>query len=388
MPWSSHAALILFRGPWCKRIAANGMRPAFLIFLVLVSQPALADKRFDAIWSRASLYANPDNPIIQSFALSGRAQGEWTNFDADQGSYDDTLFRRFRFGFKAGVAGDITIQVEGDFDFNEKVKSSYDGLTEANIGWSPTEKLTLKALKQSAGFTLDGFTSSKKLLTPERNNLTNNLWYTEEYFTGLTLELEFASGWTGKAGIFASDGSRQISTLDAGYFTYLSAGYDFGPSVGADSLILHGFYVHNDEDKNAETPKLSDVLSLIAQWQDGPWGVWGDLSAGRGYEEQSDLIGIVVMPFYNFSPHHQLVTRYTWLISDDDNGVRLGRYENEIVAGRGDEYREAFVGFNWFFYGHKFKWQTGLQFTEMDDDDTGDGEYDGWGVTTGLRIYW
>jgi len=63
-------------------------------------------------------------------------------------------------------------------------------------------------------------------------------------------------------------------------------------------------------------------------------------------------------------------------------------YEDEIVVGNGNEYREGFAGFNWFFYGHKLKWQTGLQFTSMvDDSDTG-GNYDGWGVITGLRIYW
>ena len=68
--------------------------------------------------------------------------------------------------------------------------------------------------------------------------------------------------------------------------------------------------------------------------------------------------------------------------------VRLLGAEIGGVAGRGDEYRELFAGFNWFFYGHKLKWQTGLQFTEMDDSDLGDGEYDGWGFTTGLRISW
>jgi phosphate-selective porin OprO/OprP len=41
-----------------------------------------------------------------------------------------------------------------------------------------------------------------------------------------------------------------------------------------------------------------------------------------------------------------------------------------------------------FFYGHKLKWQTGLQYTRMDDEADDGGEYDGWGITTGLRIYW
>ncbi|MGI9264803.1 MAG: porin [Gammaproteobacteria bacterium] len=359
-----------------------------MISLTVIGSSQASAGSLDRIWSLASLYDNPDNALIQSVDLSGRAQGEWTNFDADQGSYDDTLWRRFRFGFKAGFAKELRVHIEGDFDFNEKLESSYDGLTEANIAWSPSEKLTLKVLKQSAGFTLDGFTSSTKLLTPERNNLTNNLWYTEEYFTGLTIQSELETGWTGKAGVFSSEGSPEISTLDAGYFTYLSLGRDFGPDLGFDKMVFHGFYVHNDEDGNVGTPKLSDVVSLVTQWEDGAWGFWGDLSAGRGWDEQSDLLGIAVMPFYNFTPKHQLVARYTWIVSDDNNGVRLGRYENEIVSGKGDEYREIFAGYNWFFYGHKFKWQTGLQYTEMDDDDLGDGEYEGWGVTTALRIYW
>jgi hypothetical protein len=45
-------------------------------------------------------------------------------------------------------------------------------------------------------------------------------------------------------------------------------------------------------------------------------------------------------------------------------------------------------------YGHRFKCQTGLQYASMDDradiDDRADdgGEHEGWGLTSGLRIYW
>jgi phosphate-selective porin OprO/OprP len=46
------------------------------------------------------------------------------------------------------------------------------------------------------------------------------------------------------------------------------------------------------------------------------------------------------------------------------------------------------VGANLFFYGHKLKWQTGLQYATLDDSADDGGEYTGWGITTGLRMYW
>jgi phosphate-selective porin OprO/OprP len=94
------------------------------------------------------------------------------------------------------------------------------------------------------------------------------------------------------------------------------------------------------------------------------------------------------MPFYSFSDEQQVVLRYTYLDSSDDNGLKLGRYEREIVSGKGNRYNELYLGYNVYIYGHKLKWQTGLQYTKMDDDANDSGEYQGWGLSTGLRMYW
>ena len=56
------------------------------------------------------------------------------------------------------------------------------------------------------------------------------------------------------------------------------------------------------------------------------------------------------------------------------------------LAGRGDEMSEYFFGINYFFYGHKLKWQNAFQYTEMDN--LGSKVYEGWGYTSGLRISW
>jgi phosphate-selective porin OprO/OprP len=343
---------------------------------------------FDNVWSYAILYEDEDNRFIQKIALSGRLQPDSAWFDADEGHFNDELWRRFRFGFKSDVFRNWVVHLEGDFNLNNKLGEMYTRLTDAYIGWSPTDNLTIKALKQSAGFTLDGATSSKKLLTMQRNNLTNNLWFTSEYFTGLLAKGDIGPNWSYQAGVFSSDGSDELSQFEASYFTLASLGYHFIDSSKLDKGLIRVDYVYNDEDVNADTRDFSQVLSLVTQWEIGPWGLWTDISAGKGYAEQSDVWGMALLPFYNFNKHIQTVLRYTYLSSKDDNGLRLGRYEREIVEGRGNEYNEIYGGINIYFYGQKFKWQTGLQYTTMEDDADDEGKYEGWGLSTGLRLYW
>ena len=84
----------------------------------------------------------------------------------------------------------------------------------------------------------------------------------------------------------------------------------------------------------------------------------------------------------------QLIGRYTFLDSDGPNGILLGIYENRIVTARGDEYHEGYLGANYFFYGHKLKLQTGLQYAHMDDRANDGGAYSGLSWTTGIRVSW
>ena len=344
---------------------------------------------FDKVWSYATLYENEDHRFIQKFALSGRLQPDSAWFDAEQGEFKDNfLWRRFRFGFKSDLFREWVLHIEGDFDLNEPLGDSYTRLTDAYIGWTPRKNLDLNVLKQSAGFTLDGATSSKKLLTLQRNNLTNNLWFTSEYFTGITAKGKIDESWSYKVGLFSSDGNDELSRFEANYFTLFSLGYGFAKLPKLDHGLIRIDYVYNEEDINAATRDFSQVLSLATKWETGPWGLWTDLSAGKGYAEQSDVWGVVLMPFYNFNPYIQVVMRYTYLNSADDNGLRLPRYEGKITDGRGNEYSEIYAGLNVFFYGHKFKWQTGLEYASMRDGADDEGEYKGWGVNTGLRLYW
>jgi phosphate-selective porin OprO/OprP len=362
---------------------------ALLVLLcATISTAAAPGDGYEKLWSHATLYQNADNPWLQNFRLSGRAQGDTVNFDADEGDYDDTRWRRFRFGFTAGVLEQGTVRLEGDFDFNEDYRDSYNRLTDAHVDWSFGEGWNLVALKQSAGFTLDGATSSKRLLTPERNALTHNLWFTAEYFTGIDLKGPCAKGWKCRAGLYSSDGNDEFSNFNASYFSLLSFTRDLAGLWTQDELSLRLDYVHNDKDRKANTRPFNDVVSLVGHWRQGPWGMSTDLSGGLGWDSQGDVVGLVLMPWYQLSPRFQAVARYTYLHSSEHNGLRLNRYERDVTVGRGDEYQELLVGLNWYFYGHKLKWQNSLRYAHMRDEPDDGGEYQGWGLISGLRVYW
>jgi hypothetical protein len=118
------------------------------------------------------------------------------------------------------------------------------------------------------------------------------------------------------------------------------------------------------------------------------WGIRTDFSAAAGYLGQSDLWGTMLMPFVNATDNLQLVARHTYLKSEDANGVLLSNYENRVVAGRGDRYNELYLGANYYFYDHKLKLQTGLQFGDMNDRAGDGGNYAGTSWTSGLRVSW
>ncbi|MDG2166350.1 MAG: porin [Opitutales bacterium] len=353
----------------------------------ILSGEVFSQIAYEDIWSNAVFYENKENPTVQKIAFTGRFQGESYWFDSDQGDADDSTWRRLRGGFKNTVFDVWTFHFEGDFNLNND--ASYNRLTDAYISRKLNDGATVKIGKQSAGFTLGGATSSKSLITMQRNNLSNNMWFTAEYFTGISVSGPTEEGYFYKVGLFSNDPNGEFSHWDASFFGLFSVGKDHADQVGIDKAEVRFDYVYNDEDPRANTRNFGQVASIVTQWEDGNWGLWTDLSYGKGYRSQSDMWGLVLMPFYNINDKLQLVFRYTHLDSSDGNGVRLGRYESRILSGRGDKYDEFYAGFNVYFYGHKLKWQTGLQKTRMKDTINDGGELtDGLGLTTGFRISW
>jgi phosphate-selective porin OprO/OprP len=352
------------------------------------SAAQLSSETYDDVWKFAEWYENDESGFVRSVRFSGRFQYEFAAVDADEGSHEEWNVRRMRLGVKSALFGHLTVHVEAEFNPQER-DPFYARFTDLYVEWSRNDWLALTVGKQSVGFTMDGQTSSKELLTIDRSNLANNLWFPDEYIPGASASGQVLNWVYGVGAYSAGEANRELGRFSGSVFGLLSLGYDFSESLGVEDALLRGNYVYQNADNdNTFTRPFRHVASGNFQFAGGRWGFRADVASGAGYLGQSDLLGVTTMPYFDITPKLQLVGRHTWLASEAPNGVRLARYESQAVSGRGDRYNELYLGVNYYFYGHKLKLQSGVQWADMDDLAGDGGAYSGVSSTTGLRVSW
>ena len=373
-------------------LALLGVTPHALAQTTAVAQASGGtDTRsvYDKIWQElTTIYDNPSNPVVQRILFSGRFQHDFAAIGADQGDHDEWNTRRLRVGPRMTLFRTFTLHVEAELNPQE-IDPLYMRLTDAYLQWSRNPRLVLTAGKHSIPYTMDGTTSSKELIAVDRSNLTNNIWFPQEYLPGFSVSGKSAP-WVYRLGLYsAGTANKEFGELNAGAATLVVAGYDFATSLGVKEALLAANYVHQHEDPdNTFTRQLQNIVSINFKLDSDRWGLRSDLSTATGYLRQSDLWGVMAMPFVNVTDKFQVVGRYTFLESDDPNGVQLATYENRVVAGRGDRYNEIYAGANYYFYGHRLKLQSGVQVADMNDRANDGGEYSGVSWTTGIRVGW
>ena len=356
--------------------------------VLTVPGPAQAQSTYDDIWRFAEWYRNDQNETVQSVLFSGRFQYEFAAVDADQGTHNEWNVRRTRLGVKTELFNQLTVHIEAGFDPQER-DPFYKRLTDTYVEWVASDAFALTVGKQGVPFTMDGSTSSKELLTIDRSNLANNMWFPQEYMPGVSAAGGRAN-WVYQLGVYTGGAAnREFGEFDGSAFTHLSLGYDLSEALGVADALLSANYVYQDPDSlNTFTRELQHVASVNFRLEDDRWGIRSDVSTGFGYLRQSDLWSVMAMPFFNLTPRFQVIGRYTYIDSEAVNGIRLARYESQATAGRGDRYNEFYVGINYYFYGHKLKLQSGVKFADMNDSAADGGEYSGIASTTGLRVSW
>ena len=99
-----------------------------------------------------------------------------------------------------------------------------------------------------------------------------------------------------------------------------------------NEATLAGNYVYQQPDSNNSfTRPFEHVASLNFKLESDAWGLRTDLSMGvrlPGAERRLGRDGDAVP---QLTDKLQLVGRYTYVTSDDVNGVRIATYENAIV---------------------------------------------------------
>jgi phosphate-selective porin OprO/OprP len=365
------------------------------------AEAAEEGSRFDDVWDLATLYKGEEDSWVRKVALTGRFQLDYAHLDGDgtrpgaaggqELDLDEWNIRRLRAGGKVGFRDGFTLHVEVDFDVEED--PVYRRLTDAAIAWSASDALEVKVGKQGMNFTLDGSTSSKELLTIDRNNLSNNLWFTNEYMPGVAVEGK-QDGWLYGAGLFSRGGQdEEFGDFDAGVAGVVSVGRDFQGVWGLDEAVVSADLMCSEKDLSDPSlftnRLLGQVASLRTSLKEGDFGFRGDVAAADGYGGQPDMAGFVLMPYMDLPWNLQAVLRYTFVESDGNNGLRFTNYEAELLdGGRGDRYQELYAGLNHYIYGHKLKLQTGLSWIRMEDAAADGGDFDGLSWITGLRVAW
>jgi phosphate-selective porin OprO and OprP len=344
---------------------------------------------YDRIWTDfTQWYKNDDNPAVQQVLFTGRFQHDFATVSADQGDHDESNIRRVRFGPRVTFLRKFLFHTEVEVNPQER-DPFYLRFTDAYVQWTHSSPFVLIVGKQGVPFTNEGATSSKELITIDRSNVANNIWFPQEYMPGVSVSGRIAP-WVYRGGIYTSGAmNREFGEFSGDYFALALVGYDFAKKLGAKEAVLTGNYLYQHPDPdNTFTRQLEHIVSTHFRFEADRWGVRSDLSSAQGYLGQQDLWSAMVMPFYNITDKLQAVTRYTYIDSDGPNGIRPTGYEARVVSGRGDEYNELYLGANYYFYGHKLKVQSGVQWADMNDSANDGGEYSGVSWTTGIRVGW
>ena len=344
---------------------------------------------YDKIWRFSEVYSDKSNPIVQRVLFTGRFHFDFADLNADQGEASEWNVRRLRLGPRITLFRNYTVHIEVELDPQEQ-DPFYERLTDAYVSWSARPQLTVTVGKQSVPFTQEGATSSRELLTIDRSTIGTNIWFPQEYMPGVSVSGRIAP-WIYRAGIYSSGAmNREYGEFNGGVFTLGVVGYDLAAALGVKEAVVTGNYLYQQPDvDNTFTRRLEHVVSINGRFEEGRLGLRGDMSLASGYLGQSDMWAVMVMPYFNVTGQWQVVGRYTYLESDRNNGVQFGTYENRVVtSGRGDRYRETYLGVNYYFYGHRLKLQSGLHFGDMRDKANDGGAYHGTSWVTGLRVGW
>lgn len=345
---------------------------------------------YDRLWEFPTIYKNETSSFLNEFRFVGRAQFDVFTIDSDRGADQDWIVRRLRLGEHAYFFHrHLELHVEGDFNPQSQFvgNPAYQRLTDAYISWKFCDAAKLTVGKQSVKFTLDGSTSSNDLITIDRNNLSNNLWFPTEYVSGIGLSGKI-NQWSYTAGFYSGGTeTKEFGNFDEGHFGLISVGYDFGKALGVKKALLRADYVYNDRNRESNaTRSFENIGALVFQLDSGRWGFSAEVAGGTGYGKQSDVWGATIMPWYNITDKLQAVVRYNYLSSNEPGGVRLARYDSFVTSNRGDEYNEIYGGLNYYFYGHKLKVQTGISYVSLDGTPSPNTEYHAWQWTTGFRM--
>jgi phosphate-selective porin OprO/OprP len=382
------------------------------------------DTAWDRTWSAFTLYKDDSNPILQEFSLQGRLQVQSIYGESNDDSFNtsdykdagndenvwgnDIEARRARFGFKSkwfqNWKFEGQINVDNDGQDNSGDNTFYKDIYDLFVTYAPSDALNISAGKTKVKFSREQEISSKEILTMERSLISNTLFpgeLTGAWVSGKGIQ----EHWLYELGIYGSDRVREFSSFDQGVVVLGKIGYDYSAQAGLDTAVASIHYMHNSEPgfadltdeeyKPSTSPSFTDSIALTNDITSGRFGLTTELLYGFGFEgdaeqngkskpiDQSDVLALSIIPSYYIAEGLQLVGRLQVATCSDPDDIQVpSRYER-LAEGdqKGNTYTSAYVGLNYYLYGHKLKLMNGVEYSTL-----GGGDYDGYTFMSGLRF--
>lgn len=341
-------------------------------------------KSLEDLWNIPHLYSNSDSLLVNDLKLVGRYQWQYADLNSDQGDWSDSENRRFRLGTEAKVLGG-NWKLKAEINVNDDFSPFYKSLEEAYIKYQGNDALNITIGRQKPAWSYEQSTSSRKILTFERSLLVNQL--SPKKTSGISASGSIEN-WNYVLGIYNGNINEEFGDFNnSGEFALASIGYDYSKSSDFDTAAWRLDLLHNKDETNNAAKPYKNSISLNHSLSQGVLTLNTDLIHAGGYSD--DVYGLVLLPTYDISDKLQLVARYTYASSDGDGLRAQKRYERKASltdSGYGEDYQSYYLGLNYYINDHKLKLMTGIEYADMDGGSDG-GDYSGWTLFSGLRLY-
>lgn len=424
-------------------------------------EPATFCETYKGMLDRFTVY-HSDTGFLRNLAFAGRYQGQFfhnsqhANASALQGAVDDNdtdwYTRRFRFGFKAdlldsfSLAADVNLDPTWSNDDTRFAGAGYadrdgNGRRRGEVGffqnfyrieldWKLRKGVTFALGKLDPDVTLEDAMSTAKLYTVEMSSAAEML--NHDSTGGAKLELNGVLGNDVVLGVFnggTEDDHRTYATgsLEAQVSNLPQTNGDWGVQVKLNRNLwqapangkapagdlekvragLWWFHAQDSEDPatmglDTNYEEFTDVMSANSEVKGERWGALSDLLYGNVdsvKDNDTDVWGIVLMPYVDVTKKLQLVYRYVRMWGNYDEEDRLaGRgpgvdLECRLRTGsgmmEGDALTSHYLGLNYYLCGHNLKLQFGLEHLGLEDPRPGTAipEAEFWSYQSAVKMF-
>lgn len=346
----------------------------------LTTQEETVDWR-DRIKDLGKVYSNKQNPWIQKVKLFGRYHHQWSYTDGNDRGQDfsgtSQELRRFRVGAAISfldrwtLSGRINLE-NGDVNDNRVQHADFDEWSisyDANdIGFFESPTIGYGLTKVNFGG--EWYTSSKKIKTVERSNLSN--FFAPDRAIGAFFNADTDLAEVTFGFYSTRDQGYALSDWNGGQAYFLRA----KTKVAGGDLRADYLYV-DATDEEDQVFGFNWAASLTYDRDMGNWDLF--LNTTYGSAPDGDVYGIVIMPStFLIEDRLEAVFRYQWAHSTSDQirpgsgshtSVRTAAAENGINITGGNDNHTFYAGLNYLISNHNIKLMTGIEYETL----TGDG---------------